>query len=50
MNTKTTAQQLADARVTMQHLIATNSPLREKHERLINNLKARLASEKAPTS
>lgn len=45
MTAKTTAQQLGDARDTMQHLIATNSPLREKHERLINTLKDQLAAE-----
>lgn len=45
------AAQIAAARETMQHLIETNSPLRELQERRINLLKARLAAEvvEAPT-
>lgn len=46
MNTKTTAQQIAKARQDMQYLIAINSPLRASQERLINRLKAKLASGK----
>lgn len=41
--TKQTIALLANAREVMQHMIATDSPLREIQERLINNLKAKLA-------
>lgn len=44
MNTKTTTQQLAQARNEMQYLININSPLRERQERLINHLKNKLAA------
>lgn len=42
--TATIEQKIAAARETMQHLIATNSPLRAAQERLINRLKARAAN------
>lgn len=45
---KTTAQQLATARIQMQHLIEINAPIahRAQHERLINRLKEQLAQGK----
>ncbi len=47
MTTKTTAQLLGDARDLMQQMIASgfSIPMRERQERRINQLKARLASE-----
>lgn len=41
--TRITAQ-IAEARTTMQYLIATDSPLRARQERLINALKDKLAT------
>ncbi len=46
MDAKTIAQRIGRAREVMQHLIEINSPLCERHERLINNLKAQQAAGK----
>ena len=41
MAKKSSAEDIARAREVMQHMISTNSPNRERQERLINQLKAK---------